>query len=147
MLTKYGIIPEDKITNVINENIKYTKRNNLLMEFNNLLDKYSKLNNINFCNIYNLIVDKKNHLNKIFKLQHSSLNIHFNNEYILMVFISTCLSFLSKYYDDIVQQIKKTSDDYVDGLVERNKINHLDNRFNLKKITLFIKNKLKSKEI
>jgi len=142
MLFKYGIIPEDKINNVNNKNIKYTKRNNLVVEFNNLLDKYSKLNNIHFCNIYNFIVDKKNHLHKIFKLQHTSLNIHFNNEYILMVFINTCLSFLWKTteeYNNIVEKIKQTSDEYIDRLVERNKKNHLDNRFNLKKIILFIK--------
>jgi len=147
MLIKYGIIPEDRITNVNDKNIKYSKRNNLVIKFNDLLEKYSKLNNIHFCNIYNLIVDKKNHLNKIFKLQHTSLNIHFNNEYILMVFINTCLSFLwetPEEYNNIVEKIKQTSDEYIDRLVERNKKEHLDNRFNLKKITLFIKKKLKS---
>ena len=94
ILVKYGIIPEDKINNVNNKNIIYSKRNNLLIEFNNLLNKYSKLYNIHFCNIYNFIVDKKNHLHNIFRLQHTNLNIHFNNEYILMIFINTCLSFL-----------------------------------------------------
>jgi hypothetical protein len=146
LLKKYGVILEDKINNINNKNIIYTKRNGLVMDFNALLDKYSKLYNINFCNVYNLIVDSKYHLNKIFKLQHTELNIHFNNEYVLMVFIHTCLSFLSKYYDNIELLIKKTSDEYIDRLVLRNKTNYIKNRFNLKKIKLFIKNKLKTKE-
>jgi len=142
ILVKYGIIEEDKINNVNNKNIKYSKRNNLVIEFNNLLDKYSKLNNIHFCNIYNFIVDKKNHLHNIFKLQHNKLNIHFNNEYILMVFINTCLSFLWKTeeeYNNIVEKIKKTSDEYTNRLSNRNKKEYSKNRFNLKKIMLFIK--------
>ena len=59
-----------------------------------------------------------------------------------MVFINTCLSFLWKTeeeYNNIVEKIKQTSDEYTNRLSNRNKKEHSKNRFNLKKIMLFIK--------
>jgi hypothetical protein len=151
ILIKYGIIPEDIEKNINKINIKYSIRNKRIIDFNNLLDKYCSIYNVKFCNIYDIIVNKRKYLDNIFKLQHNELNIHFNNEYILVVFISTCLSFLwdNKViknplynYDDLLKIIKKTSDDYVNRLSNRNKKEYNKNRFDIIKITTFIKNKL-----
>jgi len=145
VLGKYFILPENKLNNVENENIKYKNRNMYMIKFNNLLEKYCNIYNVNYCNIYNEITNSKKYLDKIFKLNHNPYNIHFNNEYILIVFLHYCLSFLSNKkilysYKDITIRAKKCSDNYIDRLSERDKKKYP--RFDINEIETYI-NKIK----
>lgn len=143
VLSIYDILPKNKLNNVNNNNIKYKNRNVKIIKFNHLLQKYCNIYNINYCNVYNEITNNKKYLDKIFKLDHNPYNIHFNNEYILIVFLNYCLSFLCNKkilysYEDIIVKAKECNDEYIDRLSERNGKKY--HRFDIHQIEKYINN-------
>jgi hypothetical protein len=146
VIVKYGIIPLEKKEDVNNNNIKYKNRNMNIIKFNNLLEKYCNEYNINFCNICSLITNNRNYLDKIFRL-NNPYNIHFNNEYILVVLLYSCLRFLCNKkilysYEEIIEKIKKCSDNYIARVSERDQHEHT--KFNINLIESYILKKSKN---
>jgi hypothetical protein len=142
VLKIYSIVPENKLINLKNNNIKYKNRNTSIIKFNDLLEKYCNIYNVNYCNIYNQITNKKKCLNKIFKLQQNPYNIHFNNEYILIIFLNFCLSFLCNKkilfsYEDIIIKIQNCSNNYINRISERDGKKY--KKFDINKIEKYIK--------
>ena len=99
-LTGYGTFNIDNIHLVHDDEIDYLFRNSIIIHYNNLLSKYCKIYNIQFCNAYNHLIDNNGNVHKIVMLTHNDLNIHINYEILLLVYLEkTCLHFLLKYYD------------------------------------------------
>jgi hypothetical protein len=123
-------------------------RHERIINFNNLLDKYCKINNINFINTFDKLTNNKLELYNEFKMQKN--NIHFNFEYVLLVYIAHCIPFMKKYYNynklikkmevDYNKYLKKSMDinQYVKDN-EKKKLELYNNlKFNLKKIKKYL---------
>lgn len=154
-LTIYGTLTEDQANKITKKDLEYNFRFNRFVKFNKILEESCKKYNINFCNIFNKLLDNNQKIDKLFRLKFNPYNVHYNLEAVLIVYLNSCLSFLADKnilfaYKDIINKIKLESENYYKQLF---KINSLDNNFNdykldIKKIENFAKRinkKLQSK--
>ena len=151
-LKAYGILTEEEIKKISESDLSIQNRNKRIEEINNIIQNECKKYNINFCNIYNLTT-KKYKMRKIFTLgEYGRVNIHHRYEYLLLIFINSCLSFLTKNidYDKVISDLEKEFNDYISERIFKNKQLNKDEqnklyektRFNKEKITKYI-NKMK----
>ena len=98
-LTGYGTFNHENIHLVEDEDMDYLFRNSIIIHYNNFLSKYCKVYNVQFCNVYNNLIDNNGDVHKIVILKHNYRNIHINYEILLLVYLKKCLNFLLKYYD------------------------------------------------
>jgi hypothetical protein len=76
-------------------------------KFNDLLEKECSYNNIIFINFNQYILNKNLHVNKLFTLKHSLINIHLFFEHILIVILlKTPLKSVLNYVD--INSLKNT---------------------------------------
>jgi hypothetical protein len=143
-LQKYGIIKNEKIKN---SELKYSFRLNIVKTFNDTVEKYCKKYNIIFCNIFNILLNKKNYIDKLFRTP-SKINIHSNFDYILIVYLNTCLRFLltDKNKQIIYKNIINSHNEYVISLKKKFKKHNkkLDENENIDFFKIDIKKIIKS---
>ena len=98
-LINYKALSEDMAKSISETDISMVCRNKRTEIINNILGEECKKYNINFCNIFPIITtDYK--LITLFSLgEFGKYNIHHRYEYLLIVFIKTCLNFLIKSSD------------------------------------------------
>jgi hypothetical protein len=134
----YGIIPKDDLIKISLEDLLIYNRNTRIDKFNSLLNINCNKKNINFCNVYKFMTTPINKsLYIIFKLQNPN-NIHINFEYVLILLLNTCLSFLPEKlgftYNNLINLIIKENKKYINRIQQRDKIvssNIIDiNKFN-----------------
>jgi hypothetical protein len=130
-LINYGIFTEDNINLMSDDDFDYLIRNSRIIHFNNLLLKYCKKYGVKFCNIYNSLIDSNGNVNSIILLKHNELNVHFNYEILLFVYLKKCLSFLLEYYD-----LDKIYDIAENKFNEYMKPKKLDNSLNFDRINI-----------
>ena len=145
----YGILPEDVANSIPEEDLSMVNRNKRIENINSILEEECKKYNINFCNIFPFIT-KDYELIKLFSLgKYGKYNIHHKYEYLLVVFIKTCLHFLikGKDLDNIIDELKSEFNKYVkDRIYVDYKKNHAnktkEEKDKLYKQTKFSKNKI-----
>jgi len=98
MLKNYDTLNKQQLKNIDDSDISIEIRNQRVIQMNQLLENHCKKYNMNFCNIFDYIT-KNSLLDDIFYLKHNPSNIHQKYEYLLIVFLNTCLKFLKQYYD------------------------------------------------
>lgn len=141
----YGTLTEEQANMVTKKDLKYKFRFDRFLKFNKILEKSCKKYNINFCNVFNLLLDKNKKIDKIFRLNFNKFNIHYNLEAVLIVYLNSCLSFLANKkilfsYNEIIKRIKSTSEDYLKQLFSVTTLNE-EYILNIKKIENFAKHK------
>jgi hypothetical protein len=143
-LTIYNIFNQENINLISDDDIEYNIRNLRIKEYNLLLEKYCKKYNINFCNIYDNLVDNNGKVHEILLLKHNPFNIHINYEILLFIYLKKCLKFLLKYYrlQDIYNIAEKNNNNYIKNILKKsntfNKLNFKQMKFNKKIILKFI---------
>lgn len=125
-LVTYGVFNKDQLKLLDKKDIEYKSRYDRYVNFNKVLQKECKKYNINFCNIFDILLNNKKYIDTRFRLITAKFNVHFNFENVLMVYINTCLSFLKDKkiylsYDDIKKRIIKSHNDYINYLSLRHK--------------------------
>lgn len=135
-LKGYGILDEQQLEKVNDNDIIYKNRIIRFETFNNILENSCKKYNVNFCSIYNLLLNNKGHLNKLFRIQYNPYNIHYKFEAALIVYINSCLKFLCDTqitgisYDILVKQIHKSYTDYIADLKKKLSISEHSTAYN-----------------
>jgi predicted RNA-binding protein YlxR (DUF448 family) len=142
----YGILTEEESKKVSKKDLKYNFRLNRFIQFNKTLEESCIKYNVNFCNIFDYLLDKKYRINNVFKLKFNPYNIHYNFEAVLIVYLNSCLSFLCDKkilfsYEDIIKKIKETSENYLKGVFKVNSLekDHKNYILNIKKIENLVK--------
>jgi hypothetical protein len=108
-------LTEDVAKTIPEEDLLMVNRNKRIEIINNILEEECKKYNVNFCNIFPIIT-KEYKLIKLFSLgKYSRYNIHHRYEYLLIIFIKTCLKFLIKDrdFDKIVDELKSKFNNYI----------------------------------
>jgi len=151
-LVGYGILTEEEVKNVTDDDIMMVNRNKRIEQINNILKTECEKYNINLCDIFPFTT-KKYKLRKLFSLgTYSRLNIHHRYEYLLIIFINSCLSFLTKDKDMniIINDLEKIFNDYISDRIydkeeltkeEKDKL-YEKTKFDKEKIINFIKKKI-----
>jgi hypothetical protein len=143
-LKVYGVLSDEEILKVSKNEIKYDFRLKFFLNFNSILEKESKkYKDITFCNTFDLLVNKKNKLEKIFRLPHNKYNIHYNFEAVLIVLLNTvlknlCNGIILDKYEKLKEKIKQSYDDYIIQKIDG------DYKLNLSVIEKYINKKIKS---
>lgn len=149
----YGIISKDTADKIPKEDLLMVNRNKRTEIINSILEEECKKYNINFCNIFSFIT-KDHKLVKLFSLgKIGTRNIHHRYEYLLIVFIKTCLNYLikGKNLNSIIDELKIKFNNYIKDKIyvdikkthtnktkeEKDKL-YKQSKFSKKKITKFI---------
>ncbi len=99
-LINYSVFNNDNINLIDNSlELDYVIRNSRIIQYNKLLEIHCKTYGINFCNIFDYLIDKNGLVNSILLLEHNLCNVHIKYEILLFVYLKKCLKFLNKYYD------------------------------------------------
>lgn len=148
-LLHYNVLNEDQIKLLDKKDIEYKSRYNRFVNFNKILEIECKKYNINFCNIFDLLLNNKKYIDKKFRLSTVKFNVHFNFENVLIIYINTCLSFLKDKkiflsYDKLKKKILKSHINYIKYLNSRYNLNEKQNfyKLNFIKIEKFINKKI-----
>jgi hypothetical protein len=148
-LTIYGILSEDIVNTIPEEDLLMVNRNKRIEIINNILEEECKKYNVNFCNIFPIIT-KEYELIKLFSLgKYGKYNIHHKYEYLLVIFIKNCLNFLikDKDFDKILDELKSVFNKYIKNRIyEDTKENHA-NKSKEEKDKLYKKTKFSKKKI
>lgn len=147
-LKGYGVLDEEHVKKVNDKDLKYKNRIVRFKNFNNILEKSCSKYNINFCSVYNLIINSKGKLDNLFRIRYNSYNIHYNFEAVLIVYINTCFNFLIKLlktnYKEIINNTKQTWNNYIIDLKKKYNINTHSNLYilDIKGIEKFVASKM-----
>lgn len=148
-LLHYTVLNQEQIKLVDKKDIEYKSRYNRFVNFNKVLQIECKKYNINFCNIFDILLNDKKYIDKIFRLDTAKFNVHLNFENVLIVYINTCLSFLKDKkiylsYDIVKKKIMKAHNNYINYLSERYNLNENSYfyKLNFDNIEKFINKKL-----
>lgn len=145
MLVIYNTFDDTDIDKVNDDDCSANIRNLRVKILNKIIkDECIKLN-IKYCDIYDMItVD--NEVSDLFRLKHNPSNIHANYEYLLVVYLNTCLLKIKNEinYNALLVYLKNYFDKYLfQTLTKHHMIHEYDNlQFNEKKIIEFIEKKL-----
>lgn len=119
VLLAYGILSNNVVNSISNSDKKkvsnFIFRYNMYLKFNNLLEKYCKLNKINFINLDSFLLDKNKKIKSKFLDPVSKFNIHLLWESLIPIILSQILCCkinkiykinLKKSYNNFIKQKK-----------------------------------------
>jgi hypothetical protein len=141
--TLIDVIKNDKVIERIpSYDLSYEFRFNIPLKFNEILKKECKKYNIKFCNIFHVILNNNNQIDKIFR-PPDKFEIHYSHEAALIVYLNTCMKFLLTNKKKIYEKIKEKHKKYCEILLKNSIIdkNSPFYKFEINQIIKFIKNK------
>jgi hypothetical protein len=109
----YRTFNEETCNRFLKKNFKYSNRLQIVLDFNDVLEKECKKHNIVFCNITKYLLNSKNKLSKIFRYPFNPCNVHLCFESVLIVYINKCFRFLIDNYKNVVEDIKIHNYNYI----------------------------------
>ncbi len=142
-IIRYGSLDKDDVKKIDPIDYDIYTRNKRIYDFNIQIGKFTKQNDIYYCNQYSNLIDSNYKIYNIFKLPHNQYNIHINFEYMFIYLLNTCLKFLLKYfdYDSIVKKAMYGYNEYLLDISKRYDFDYEDNKFDINKIMKFVNDK------
>ncbi len=126
VLKTYNIMDEQQIKNISKKDLLYINRFQRNINFNKSLEKACTQYKVNYCSIFNLIIDKNNYMDKHFRILYNPYNIHYNFEAALIAYLNIpCLSFIidpsitNITYNEAVIKLRNLHDDYIKELMNK----------------------------
>ena len=122
----YKAFDKETCNRFLKKDLKYSNRLQIVLDFNDVLEKECKKYNIKFCNITKYLLNSKNKLRKSFRHPLNLLNVHLNYDAILIVYINKCFRFIIDNYKKSIEDIKIKNYNYmyqkINGIEKNEKI-------------------------